>query len=159
MPDLVIADTSCLIVLTKVGELDILRKTYNRVIIPSAVAAEYGFAIPSWISIETPSSEALLRFDNLGLDNDEHAAIALGFEHPEAILILDDRDARRVASQLGFRLTGTIGVLIVAKELGVLSKISPVLEKIQASDFHISQAVLLEALKVAGESTESFPQG
>jgi predicted nucleic acid-binding protein len=151
MLDLVIADTSCLIVLTNVDELDILRKTYDRILIPPAVATEYGFEIPSWISIEAPSAKALRRFENLGLDAGEHAAIALASENPEAILIIDDRDARGIASRLGLRLTGTIGVLIAAKEAGVLPTINPILEKIQTTDFHISQAVLLEALRAAGE--------
>ncbi len=51
MPKVIIADTSCLIVLAKIGELDLLHKVYKRVTITHDVFLEYGAELPFWIEV------------------------------------------------------------------------------------------------------------
>ena len=50
MPKIVVSDTSCLIVLSKIGKLDILRKLYSKIIITPEIANEFGDELPTWIS-------------------------------------------------------------------------------------------------------------
>lgn len=50
MPDrVIIADTSCFIVLEKIGELDLLRQVYGQVVTTVHIAKEYGNMLPDWV--------------------------------------------------------------------------------------------------------------
>ena len=151
MQDLVIADSSCLIVLTNVEELEILRRTYDRIFIPPQVAIEYKLSVPDWITVESPSAESLHRFDRFDLGAGEIAAMALALDRPDAIVVLDDMDARTVAAQFGLKMTGTIGVLIAAKESHVIPAIKPIVRRIQSTNFRVSEAIIQSALRASGE--------
>ena len=65
---IIIADTSSLIALTNIGELEILKSVYEEVIITPEIAEEYGLEIPDWIRIEQVSDEQKLNLLNLELD-------------------------------------------------------------------------------------------
>jgi predicted nucleic acid-binding protein len=52
MPKLIIADTSCLIVLDQIGELPILEKIYTQVIITPEIQQEFSGVIPNWIIVQ-----------------------------------------------------------------------------------------------------------
>ena len=62
-------------------------------------------------------------------------------------MILDDNKARKLAKCLGLKITGTLGIINRAKELGIINKIKPLLDKLQTTDFRISGGVLNELLK------------
>lgn len=155
MQDLVISDTSCLILLTKIGQIDLLQKTYGTVLIPSEVFSEYNrqarIPLPNWITVLKPRSESLSKFHLPHLDAGEQAAFALASEHPGSLLIVDDKEARKIAKQLGFRTTGTIGVLLASKESGHISAIRPLIEKISGTNFRVSPDLIRQALFEAGE--------
>jgi predicted nucleic acid-binding protein len=51
MPKIIIADTSCFIILTNIGELELLRKVYGRIVTTPDIAAEYGEPFPEWVEI------------------------------------------------------------------------------------------------------------
>jgi predicted nucleic acid-binding protein len=84
------------------------------------------------------------------LDSGEAAAIALAHERGWRV-ILDDQRPRTVAARLGVRIIGTIGVLVRAKQKGVISTLAPLLEDLEAAGFHVSAALGQEALRLAGE--------
>lgn len=50
----IITDTSCLILLDKIGELDLLRKLYQNLLTTSVIANEFGKPLPTWIAIQNP---------------------------------------------------------------------------------------------------------
>jgi predicted nucleic acid-binding protein len=156
MQDLVMSDTSCLILLSKIDRLELFRVIYGVVLIPPEVQAEYEVAygrhLPDWINILRPSNESISKFQLPGLDRSEQAAFALASEHPGALLIVDDERARKIAKCLGFRFTGTIGVLLVAKELGKIPSIRPLLIQIQQTDFYLSEEIVKKTLRDANES-------
>ena len=66
-------------------------------------------------------------------------------------LILDDLDARKFAEKLGLRIKGTVGIIILAKEKGLITAVKPYIELMQTTDFRISNNVIDMALKEAGE--------
>jgi predicted nucleic acid-binding protein len=70
---------------------------------------------------------------------------------PDTLLILDDMKARRLARTLHLQLTGTLGVLIKAKQVGIIDAIKPILVKIQASHFHIADELIEEVLRISQE--------
>jgi predicted nucleic acid-binding protein len=67
------------------------------------------------------------------------------------MIILDDFKARKIAENLGIEITGTIGVLIIAKKRGIIHSIKPFLEKIRATNFRLSEAIEKQALIEADE--------
>ena len=84
------------------------------------------------------------------IDDGEAEAIALSQEQ-KCRIILDDRQARRVGQNMGLRVIGTVGILILAKQRGILSTIRPVLQNLDDTGFYISAALKDEALRLAEE--------
>ena len=81
----------------------------------------------------------------------ESSAITLALETPNCTLILDDYKARRIAEHLRLSYTGTIGVIIKAKLMGLIPSIKPLLDKIRQTNFRVSVDIELQALKEANE--------
>ena len=147
----IVSDTSCFIILTKIEEIDLLQKTFGEIITTQEVIEEFGEALPSWIQIKSPSDLYRQRILETQVDRGEASAIALALDFPESMIILDDIKARKVAENLGIDLTGTIGVIIIAKKRGVINSIRPFLEKIRMTNFRISEDLEKQALKEAEE--------
>jgi len=147
----IISDTSCLIVLSNIGELSLLREVYGEIITTSIIADEFGEPLPDWIKIETIQDNYRQQILEMQIDKGESSAIALALETPNSVLILDDFKARKVANQLGLVVTGTIGVIIRAKLNGIIPSIKPCIEKIKETNFRISIEIELQALKEANE--------
>ncbi|HRQ91016.1 MAG TPA: DUF3368 domain-containing protein [Bacteroidia bacterium] len=66
-------------------------------------------------------------------------------------ILLDDRKAREAAQRLGIPVTGTVGLFLNAKEVGVVTSIRPFLDALDANQFRIGDALRAEALRLAGE--------
>lgn len=92
-------------------------------------------------------------FDNfkLQVDSGEASVIALAYEIDYDYLILDDLQARKFAEQQGLKIKGTLGVLLIAKLKGVIPLLSPYLERLQKTNFRISQKLIQQILHDAGE--------
>lgn len=147
----IIADTSCFIILSKIEELDLLKKVYWQIVTTTDIVEEFGETLPVWVIIENVSDKSRQRLLELQIDSGESSAIALALELPKSTLILDDFKARKIAQQLGIRFTGTIGVIIRAKLNSIIPSIRPYLEKIKETNFRISAEIELQALKEAKE--------
>jgi len=77
--------------------------------------------------------------------------LMLALELPEAVAVLDDALARRVAEALNLRLIGTLGLLIDAKRKGLISAVEPWLDQLQALRFRLAPVTRNAVLKLAGE--------
>jgi predicted nucleic acid-binding protein len=157
----VIADTSVVQYLHQLGLLDLLRSLYGSVVIPEAVATELrtgkarGVDLPDvpalqWIHVRPVRAELLLRVTT-ELGPGEREVIAAGMEGQETLALLDDRLAREHARLLGIAISGTLGVLIRAKQLGQLTAVAPVLDRLDALRFRLDPGTRLAVLKLAGE--------
>jgi predicted nucleic acid-binding protein len=147
----IISDTSCLTILTNIGELELLRKVYQQIITTQDIQNEYGETLPDWIEIEVVKDKYRQQLLEMQIDRGESSAIALALETPDSTIILDDYKARKIADHLGLIFTGTIGVIIKAKLNGIIPSIKPLLEKIKQTDFRLSADIELQALKEANE--------
>ena len=149
MSERVVADSTCLIALERIDQIEILPALFEPVLIPPAVAQEFGISFP-WLKIERLSDQALVVALKMMIDDGEAEAIALS-QDQKCRVILDDRQARRVGQNMGLRVIGTVGILILAKQRGILSTVKPVLQNLDDTGFYISAALKKEALRVAEE--------
>ena len=153
MPDTaVIADTSCLIALSKAGTLGLLPQLYATVFVTDEILGEFGEPLPDWAHVRNASNGNYAKILASSLDAGEASAIALAFELEDVILILDDLKARKEAKRFGFRVTGTLGVFYAAKTRGVIPLLKPHLDRLQAVGFRISPSIVADLLALSGES-------
>jgi len=151
MHEVIIADTSCLILLDNIGELNLLKQLYQRITITQEIADEFERKLPEWVMIASPKNQTYHRILAVSLDKGEASAIALALELPNCLLIMDDIKGRKFAQQMGLTITGTLGVLIKAKQVGKIKSIKPYLEKIQKTNFRISAELVNEIMVNTGE--------
>lgn len=158
----VIADTSPLLYLHQVGCLNLLHQLYTEIVVPTAVAQELaightqGVDVPNvsglpWIDIPsaTPSLSLPSQID---LGQGEAAVILLGLSTANSLLILDDQLGRSIANLYRLKCTGTLGVLIKAKQSGYLSAIAPVIAGLKNQGMWLSDTIIRAALHLAGEA-------
>lgn len=151
MPKTIISDTSCLIILTNISELDLLFKIYGEVYTTPEVATEFGQPLPKWVIIKSAIDKSKQSILEIQIDKGESSAIALAMEMEDSIIILDDLKARKMAEHLRLTFTGTIGVIVKAKQKRIISSIKPFLQKLKHTDFRISPELEMEALRQAKE--------
>lgn len=149
--DVIIADTSCFIVLSKIDEIQILKQLFGRVVTTPEVANEFGEPLPSWVMVSQVNNNNLKKSLTMQLDLGEASTLALALENSNSLLILDDFKARQIAMRLGISITGTLGIIIQAKNLGIIDTVKPLLEKIQLTNFRLSNTLIAQALMIANE--------
>lgn len=147
----VITDTSCFILLDKINAFQILHSLYNKVVTTPQIAKEFGKPLPPWIEIKAVEDFQQIIFYSKKVDIGEASAIALALELPSPLLILDDLKGRSLASQLNLNYTGTLGVLILAKQRGIITQLKPYFDKIKSTDFRIAADLLQRILEASGE--------
>jgi len=104
-----------------------------------------------WITVRPPASAAVLPLIT-DLGPGETAVLALALESTNAIVILDDALARQVAAMLSIPFRGTLGVLRDAKQAGLVSAITPLLDQLQGLGFRLSSHTREVILDLAGEA-------
>ena len=154
MTDRTVANSSCLIILERIGRLELLPAVFGSVLIPEAVAKEIGFSAP-WLEVRAVKDSPLkTRFRNQ-LGAGESAALILAIEVAPARIVLDDRRARRAAGQLSLSMIGTPGILLRAKRRGVLDRVSPIMTAMHKAGFYASKELVEKTLRLAGEVGET----
>ena len=162
MPEITIVNTSPLFYLHRLGLLELLKKLYGHITIPEAVEKELkkgqaqGEDVPqlenyTWVEIKSVSMPRYLQLI-ADLGPGESEVLALATNHPSALVILDDKLARRIAEMQGFRLTGTAGVLLRAKQKGLVSALKPVIERLLDLDFRLKPELVKATLELGGEA-------
>ncbi len=148
---IIVSDTSCLILLLKIDEIGILKEMSNRVFVTSVIKDELKQDLPDWIQVLDPKDKHYQSILEIDLDNGEASAIALMLELDDAILIIDDLKGRKLAEKLGFKFSGTLGLLLKAKQIGIIKSIKPVLNKIRLTNFRFSEKFFTDILNQAKE--------
>lgn len=164
---LVISDSSTLIHLSVIHRLDLLRVFFQRVSVPPAVwreVVELGGGRAGadqvaqarqagWIDVTEPTDTTLLRLLKRDLDDGEAEAIALCLELGAELLLVDETDARQIADLYDLPKTGTIGLLIRAKQEGLIDLLRPELDRLQQQGtFWIAEPLYHRALDAVGET-------
>ncbi len=144
-----VLDCACLIGLERIGRLDLLPALLDPIFAPPAVVQEFG-SRPAWLAEVTPSDRGMIAALRLIVDLGESEAITLAYEKGVR-LIIDDLKGRQVAQQLGITVTGTVGLIVKAKQEGIVTAVRPLLDALDACQFRISGTLRAEALRLAGE--------
>ena len=115
------------------------------------IADEFGEDLPDWIKIQSVSVKKYQNFLETQLDCGEASAIALASEFDNVLLLLDDLKARKLATLLKFKITGTLGVINKAKQMAIIDKVKPLIDKLLLTDFRIADNIVEEILKMNNE--------
>ncbi len=150
MPE-IITNTSCLIVLEKINKLFLLEELYKTIYTTKEVEKEFGKSFNPWIKVRTLNNDNMYKFLKYNLDDGEASVISLALEITDPLQILDDLKARKIAQILGLKVTGTIGVLIKAKQNNLIQSFRPLLEQIISNRFRISDKLKDQILKYVNE--------
>jgi hypothetical protein len=148
MPDITVVDTSVLIALEKINLLELLCKIYVEIILPEAVAREFGTPTIDCYrvkKVESPLVKLLATDLNLGKGESETIALA---SQAGARIIVDDLKARGIAETLNLKVTGTIGVLLKAQELGFVQNAREKVKELREKGFYVSEELLVKLNKL-----------
>ena len=144
---IIISDSSTFILFDKIKRLDILKGVYEKIITTPEIAKEFGGVLPDWVEIRPVADEKYKQFLQTQLDIGEASALALAKEFDDVLLILDDLKARNLAIRLNLKITGTLGVINKAKEIGVIDSVLPIINLLLQTDFRISKNIIDELLR------------
>ena len=152
MPErIVLSDASPLIALVAIGQIDVLRQLYKQVLITDIVRKEVHAALPDWIEITSDYEAQQYQLLCLELDPGEASTIAFALKQPDGLLILDERKGRLIAKRLGLRVTGTVGIIVKAKEVGLITSGKDLLNQLEAQGFWLSKELKQQVLIRMGE--------
>jgi len=158
---LVIVNTSPLLYLHQVGCLELLQQLYGTITVPPAVPQELeigklqGVDVPEvnsieWIQIRPVASAAIIPAV-IDLGQGEAEVLAWGLENPDSLLIFDDSLARRIADLYSLKYTGTLGVLVKAKQAGYVSAVAPVIAMLRSKGMWLTDKIINDVLRFSGE--------
>jgi predicted nucleic acid-binding protein len=159
-----VTNSSVLIALSTIGQLELVHQRFpDGVLLPKAVwkeVVETGAGRPgakqvaqaSWLTIRPVTNTALVSSLRLELDEGESEAISLFLEDSAQAILLDEKNARQVAKRLNLPTLGTVGILIWAKQSGLIFNLREQLDNLQTiGKFRLSYSVYQNALKKVGE--------
>ena len=157
----VIVNSTPLIVLCGIGELEILQKLYQEIFIPTAVFQEVTAiedsasmqikAAYEWIHVKSICDNREKKMYKAKLHAGEVEVMILAQEEGANLVIIDDNAAKKTAKYLGLTVTGTLGILLKAKRQGIVEKVSPLLSKMKQNGFYIDSRIEAFVLEQAGE--------
>ena len=160
---IVISDTSPIINLAIIGHLHLLPAVFNEVVIPTAVYNEITLtgaglpgsaeiAVANWVSVVSVKNRSLVDSFRAELQIGESEAIVLAMELKADLLLIDEALGRAIASKNGLKIMGLLGVLIVAKQKGLIPEVKTLINRLLVeADFWISNQLINQVLAEAGE--------
>ena len=161
----IVSNTSPVLNLAIVDHLSLMHEQFGKILIPQAVFEELRVEeeLPGsqsireaiekgWLRIKDVKDQIFVKMLRADLDKGEAEAIALALQMNAECILLDERDARRVARSFGLKVTGVLGVLLRAKKEGKLSELRREMEELRReAGFFIGMELYVELLRESGE--------
>ena len=160
----IVSDTGPIIGLAKIGKIILLKNIADEVIIPPMVykelfgkigpeSNEIDQALNTFIMVKRDMAvEEAVKIELAGLGEGEKQAIGLASRlDNDVILLLDDRAGREVAARLNIFTTGLIGLLLVAKEKGLVESVGTLIKELRNNGYWLSDDIMKTAIELAGE--------
>ena len=157
----VISNTTPILSLLKIDKIDLLKELFESIIIiPKAVFQEIekGKKKPyyrdlsklNWIKVQEIKNYDLKVFLT-DIDKGEAEVLILAKELNADLVIMDEIVGRRFAKQLGFKLTGTVGVLLKSKEKRLIDSVGKLLIELTEKGTWLTPKLISKAKKIANE--------
>lgn len=161
MAELAVVNASPLIFLAKAGLIELLRLVSPQVMVPDLVAQEIGcrgredltaraLAATPWL-VTAPAAPIPPLIQSWDLGAGESAVLTYAHANPGTTAIIDDGAGRRCAEMLGIPLSGTLGLVLLAKRRGVIPAARPVIATLKQHGMFLSDATIDRALALVGE--------
>lgn len=160
---IVVSNTTPLIGLASIGRFELLHELFGEVLISRAVyeeavvtgreegGAKREVSSARWIRVVEARDQLAVEVLLDELDRGEAETIILAREVGADWVLMDERKGRRKLSQLGVHKVGTVGILLAAKEQGLIPVVGPEIEQLRQRGFTVSQAVVDAILTQAQE--------
>jgi uncharacterized protein len=160
---IVVSNTSPILNLATINQLDVLHQLYDTILIPPAVYDEIVVAgagkpgsrqvrAATWIHVHPIINSASVSQLQDHLDSGESEAIVLADEQQADLLLIDEYKGRKIAAQYGVVYTGLLGLLVVAKHHNVVPAVKPLMDDlVQIAGFWISRQLYQRILHEVGE--------
>ena len=160
---IIISNTSPLNNLAAIYKLDLLQELYSTIIIPEGVYQELmavetpihvsnQIKTTQWIRVEKVASSIQVNLLRQQLDRGEAEAIALAIQLDADLLLIDEKQGRKVANNFNIKFSGILGVLIIAKRKGLISEVKPLLDQLRMqAGFWIKPNLYQNILQRIGE--------
>lgn len=147
---IVVADSTPIIALARIGHLNLLKSVHGTLIVPNAVyqelvkAGEHKSGVKEireaeWIIVETVKNSLAVQLLNERIDLGESEAIALAIEKKASLLLIDEAKGRKIAEGQGLVIVGTVGTLLTAKNDGLIPRLKPLLDTLMEDGFRLSK--------------------
>ena len=162
MPEICSVDTSPLLYFYRIDQLILLRRLFDRVLVPEAVVTELargkaqGVRVPNltdypWIEIRQIERRSVSeRVDSLGAG--EREAILLALDGYADWVIIDDLDARHQAEICGLQVIGTVGLLASARQKDMIASVAPILNALEIAGMWLSEDLKRRVLELVDEA-------
>lgn len=157
----VIVNSTPLIALSKVGKLELLEKLYKEITIPEAVfwevtrkndAVKRSIEESVWIHIESVHDDRSKLMYKAKLHDGEVEVMILAQEYEgDHLVVIDDGPARKTADYLSLTLTGTIGVLVKAKENGYVESVMMIIQQMEQKGIYFSEDLKARVKRITNE--------
>lgn len=150
-----VLNASPVIVLAKVGQLDLMSSMASELLVPDAVVSELLSGPsddPARIAVESgwgkriSPRETPTSVIEWGLGQGETAVLAVALEHSGALAVLDDAEGRKCARTVGVRVLGTLGIVLRAKKRGLVPSAAGLVRSLRAEGLYIDDQIIREAL-------------
>jgi uncharacterized protein len=159
---IVVCDSTVLIGLAKIGKLDFLRQIFSKISVPKEVfleVVEKGAGKPGsdsikdtqWIEVIPIKDKTQVDLLMVSLDKGEAEVLALAKQLRADLILADEAKARKSAIIAGYEVMGMLGLFILAKKLGLIDEVRPLIDELTIKKFRVSDRVVSETLKKAGE--------
>lgn len=162
---MIVSNTTPIVCFLKIGRLDILENIFNEITISQAVYEELTAKPDETKEISILKESSLFKIKpvenkfavsllqkQVGLDLGESESIVLAQELKAIILLMDERKGRRVAVENGISISGTLGVLVKAKQMNLVKEIRPLLNELITKDIRIGNNLLKKVLESVNEN-------
>jgi len=160
---IVVSDATPLIALAKVGKLELLKALFGTIRVPQSVyydevvmdakgrPGSLEVSQASWIATQSAGDRIKVDYLRADLDAGEAETLVLAEELAADWILLDETKARLAADLPGFDHIGIVGLLLLAKRIGEVAMVRPILDELRKKKFYISERVYQKALIQAGE--------
>ncbi len=159
----VVSDTTTISNLIQIEELHLLKLLFEEILVPEAVYQELSILSDikqafdkeirsGWIKVNDSFHNSDL-FNELSktLHNGEAEAIVLAVQLDADYLIIDEKDGRKLALSLEVTIIGTIGILIKAKQKGLIESIQTKMDELRDVGFWISNSLYNKVVAIERE--------